>query len=214
MLQAACSEEAMERGQHPWPARSPKLSSGVGAAAGALSSTSAADECSYPECRKLRFLDERGFQHDFCGRTHAFKAAEVEVILEIFMCRKANLLGLTRILLSTLWTDWRERSSNRASREGQPRMARTPGRRTLHAISAHTHTRQVCQRGAPISVLLAASGSEASSHRCAPGAQPRCGVLALQRVQDGSRGARHRGRGGTPFSWHNHVSCLLICGKF
>ena len=33
--------------------------------------------CSFPGCRKQRYTDSQGLVHDFCGRTHAFKAAEV-----------------------------------------------------------------------------------------------------------------------------------------
>ena len=35
------------------------------------------NRCSFPSCASSRFEDERGFKHDFCGRTHAAKAAEI-----------------------------------------------------------------------------------------------------------------------------------------
>ena len=58
------AEEAVEQGRHPKSNR--KL-------------VDAVDKwCSYPDCDKQRFRDiERGFDHDFCGRYHAAKAAEV-----------------------------------------------------------------------------------------------------------------------------------------
>jgi len=77
------AKEAMRLGLHPLPARDVG-SRGAGAAAGRArggsegSGAGGADKCSYPDCHKLRFVDPNsGLQHDFCGRTHASKAAEM-----------------------------------------------------------------------------------------------------------------------------------------
>jgi len=65
---------AIERGDHP---RSERSHGGGGAAA----AVPPAQRCCLPGCSSERFTDaDTGFQHDFCGRTHAVLARERAIV--------------------------------------------------------------------------------------------------------------------------------------